>query len=191
MLVLAESVLATVFAYWILDETVGSRVALGGSGVALGIFLVSGWGIKAIGQRVEVAVAILWKAGQVWIQKRKETEYLEGFWEFPGGKLEFHENPQHAVCREIWEETGLRLPPDLPKLILVEDYPYPEREVRLHFFLCRLDIRPVLPNGRWIGVGQLDTLLLPAANRRIIQKLIVCAIRLIKRRRPSNKAKSR
>ena len=61
-------------------------------------------------ERVEVAVAVLLKQGRVWIQKRRGTGHLDGFWEFPGGKVLSGEEPLQAVLREVSEETGFELP---------------------------------------------------------------------------------
>jgi 8-oxo-dGTP pyrophosphatase MutT (NUDIX family) len=35
----------------------------------------------------------------------------EGVWVLPGGAIEPNERPLDAVCREAWEETGLRVDP--------------------------------------------------------------------------------
>ena len=32
-----------------------------------------------------------------------------GMWTLPGGKVEFGEHPDHAVVREVFEETGLKV----------------------------------------------------------------------------------
>lgn len=45
-LVVAEPVLASLLAYWILDEWFGEMTLLGGAGVVLGILLVSCWGTR-------------------------------------------------------------------------------------------------------------------------------------------------
>lgn len=36
-------------------------------------------------------------------------QYLPGHWDFPKGKLEVNEAPEHAALRELHEETGLQV----------------------------------------------------------------------------------
>jgi len=36
---------------------------------------------------------------------------VAGRWNFPGGKLEDHESARIAASRELYEETGLAIPP--------------------------------------------------------------------------------
>ena len=58
-------------------------------------------------QRVTVSGFICEK-GKVLILKRGEQEtFLPGFWELPGGKLEFGEDPVQGVLREVKEEAGI------------------------------------------------------------------------------------
>ena len=55
-----------------------------------------------------VAAAIIFnRDGKILIAKRKKGEKLEGYWEFPGGKLEDGETPQQCIEREISEELGV------------------------------------------------------------------------------------
>lgn len=56
-----------------------------------------------------VAVALLNRAGQVLMQKRREGAVHGGLWEFPGGKVEAGETPEQAARREIEEELGIAL----------------------------------------------------------------------------------
>lgn len=65
---------------------------------------------------VPAAVAVLWRphllgALQVFLVKRAATmAFLPGFWTFPGGKLDaVDKSPAHGACRELLEETGVRV----------------------------------------------------------------------------------
>ncbi len=47
------------------------------------------------------------KNGRILLLKRsKENTFFVGKWQLPGGKVDFGENVQHAIKREIFEETG-------------------------------------------------------------------------------------
>jgi 8-oxo-dGTP diphosphatase len=54
-----------------------------------------------------VTAAIIKKENKVLLTRRKPGEKLEGFWEFPGGKIEEDETPQECLRRELTEELGV------------------------------------------------------------------------------------
>lgn len=43
------------------------------------------------------------------IRRSREVKWDPGLWELPGGKAEYGETIQHALVREVHEETGLAL----------------------------------------------------------------------------------
>ncbi|MCE4073612.1 MULTISPECIES: (deoxy)nucleoside triphosphate pyrophosphohydrolase [Pseudomonas] len=55
----------------------------------------------------KVAAAVVYLNGKVLLTRRAPGEKLAGLWEFPGGKLEADETPQHCIVREIQEELGV------------------------------------------------------------------------------------
>lgn len=58
-------------------------------------------------QKVSVT-AFVHKDGKVLVLKRSEREtFLPGFFELPGGKVEFGEDPSDALKREMKEEVSL------------------------------------------------------------------------------------
>ncbi len=72
--------------------------------------------------QLTIVVAIIRnEKGDILFAKRHEPENPEihNKWEFPGGKIEFGEDPETAVIREAWEETGLNVKVKrlLPKII--------------------------------------------------------------------------
>lgn len=169
-LVLSEPIIATVLAYWILSETIGTLTLVGGVTVGAGIFLVARWGITS-GQQVEVVAAVLCNQSKVWIQQRRDTDHLEGYWEFPGGKIKSGELLFEALLRELDEELHdkLRLEPQDP--FLTQEYTYPDRRVRIHFFLVELDSEQFLGNGTWVGMDQLHKYRFPPANDLVLEKI--------------------
>jgi 8-oxo-dGTP diphosphatase len=55
----------------------------------------------------EVAVGIILKGGHVLTCQRKRDAKYPLKWEFPGGKLEEGELPEHALRRELREELAI------------------------------------------------------------------------------------
>jgi len=53
------------------------------------------------------AVALIDTDGRVLLAQRPEGKSMAGLWEFPGGKVEPGETPEHALIRELQEELGI------------------------------------------------------------------------------------
>ncbi|MBI4445952.1 MAG: NUDIX domain-containing protein [Acidobacteria bacterium] len=122
----------------------------------------------------KVVVAILVRPGpEVWIQQREGSGHLDGFWEFPGGKIRLGEKPLKALLREVREETGLVLERHLCNLICVENFRYPDRFLRLYFYFCLVSGSPSSEKikGQWALVSELDRFLFPPANQKILSSL--------------------
>jgi len=47
--------------------------------------------------------------GQLLLLKRTNTDYGDGQWCLPGGKVEYLQSPEAAAVHEVREETGLKL----------------------------------------------------------------------------------
>ena len=120
---------------------------------------------------VEVAVALLCRRGCVWVQQRLGNQHLSGHWEFPGGKIRSGETALEAVRREVFEEVGVRLSNRALQLFFVRDFQYPERRIRIHFFLCRTSFAEPRGEGRWVTLEILKQLPVPAANRPVVDRL--------------------
>jgi 8-oxo-dGTP diphosphatase len=60
-------------------------------------------------QRVAVYGIIKNNLGQVLLVKRAGHDTRPGLWEFPGGGLEFGEETESGLKRELQEETGLEV----------------------------------------------------------------------------------
>jgi len=66
--------------------------------------------MKIMTKPVLVMAAIIEKDGSFLITQRPDDgRHIGGKWEFPGGKVEFGEDPRKALEREIEEELGIKV----------------------------------------------------------------------------------
>jgi 8-oxo-dGTP diphosphatase len=80
----------------------------------------------------EVAVGVLIRPdGSFLLTSRPQGKVYEGYWEFPGGKLEAGETVEQALRRELEEELGIHIGAVHPWKSEVVDYPH--ALVRLNF----------------------------------------------------------
>jgi 8-oxo-dGTP diphosphatase len=85
------------------------------------------------GKIVRVAAAVLLRPdGEVLLAQRPPGKPYEGYWEFPGGKLEPGESPHDALVRELREELGVTVTRASPWL--TQEFVYPHAHVELDFF---------------------------------------------------------
>lgn len=56
---------------------------------------------------IDVTAAVIVKDRKVLAARRGPGKHLEGYWEFPGGKLEKNESPESCLERELNEEFGI------------------------------------------------------------------------------------
>jgi 8-oxo-dGTP diphosphatase len=83
---------------------------------------------------VDVAVGILVRPdGDFLLTSRPPGKVYEGYWEFPGGKLEAGETVEQALCRELKEEIGITIAIAAVQRWKIETVDYPHALVRLHF----------------------------------------------------------
>ena len=83
--------------------------------------------------RIEVAAAVIHdSAARFLLAQRPAGKAFEGYWEFPGGKVEPGESAADAVRRELHEELGIEVNAVYPWL--TRDFEYAHASVRLRFF---------------------------------------------------------
>ena len=87
--------------------------------------------------RIRVVAAVVWREGRLLFTQRPPGGPIGLQWEFPGGKIEPGETPEHALRREIAEELGVEAEPLEVLAREQHDYAHGTR-VELVFIRCIL-----------------------------------------------------
>lgn len=124
-------------------------------------------------QTIVVTAAIIHNKGKLLIAQRKKDTDQALKWEFPGGKLEPGESPEHCLVREIKEELGLDI--TVEKIFDVVSHNYGERHIILLCYLCKLvggraqtlDCHAF----RWVESDELMEYDFALADRPVVQRL--------------------
>ena len=122
----------------------------------------------------EIAVAVIWRDGQLLIGKRKVDQMLGGLWEFPGGKRRADESLEETAIREIREETGLEIELGAPYCTV--EHAYSHFSISLTAFRATYRSGEALPHStdelRWVRLDELDAFPFPTANKRVIEAIV-------------------
>jgi mutator protein MutT len=122
---------------------------------------------------IEVAAGLVFRAGKLLITQRHADSHLGGRWEFPGGKREPGETFEQCLVRELREELGIEV--EVGWRLESLTHAYPEKTVRLDFFVCRWKQHEPQPLGCpafcWITAAELRDFEFPAADARLIGAL--------------------
>ena len=104
------------------------------------------FGFRILNNITHAAVGIIQRADDwVLLGQRPAGKPWEGYWEFPGGKVEDGETPEAALKRELHEELGIEVVQCFPWITRTYDYPANyhadgtlnshAKTVKLHFFI--------------------------------------------------------
>jgi 8-oxo-dGTP diphosphatase len=112
-----------------------------------------------------VVAALIRRAGEVLVSRRRADQSMPLLWEFPGGKVEPGEDPRQALAREVREELGCAV--SVGRIHEVVFHAYPDFDLYMLVYPC--DIVDGVPTAvevaevAWVGAARLPTLdLLPA-----------------------------
>ncbi|UXN37021.1 8-oxo-dGTP diphosphatase MutT [Avibacterium paragallinarum] len=124
---------------------------------------------------IQVAAGIIRNEfGQIYLTQRLEGQDFAQSLEFPGGKVDKGETPEHALARELEEEIGIHL----LNATLFERFvfEYPTKIIQFHFYLVEQWVGEPFgregQEGMWIAQSELDASQFPPANAKLIQRLL-------------------
>ena len=120
-----------------------------------------------------VTAAVVERDGRFLVTRRQDGVHLEGYWEFPGGKLEAGESHADGLRREMREELDVDVV--VGREILAVSHAYAGRTVELHFYACDLagEAAPRLGQQmRWVTRDEMRALPFPPADEALIEKLV-------------------
>ena len=121
---------------------------------------------------IEVVAAVIIEQQRVFATQRGYGEW-QGWWEFPGGKLEAGENPEAALRREIQEELATYV--EVGERLCTVSHDYPNFHLTMHCYLCRV----VAGNlsllehkaSRWLNLLELEDVQWLPADVEVVELL--------------------
>ena len=124
-------------------------------------------------KRIEVVAAIIRRGDRIFATQRGYGEF-EGWWEFPGGKMEPGETREEALVREIREELSAEIAID--KYLTTVEWDYPLFHLTLHCFLCSLVSESMHLNeheaARWLTADDLHRVRWLPADEGILPLIV-------------------
>ncbi len=130
---------------------------------------------------VNAVTGVLHYGSMVFVQKRPPSGVWGNLWEFPGGRVEPEESPEQASVREFMEETGFAV--RVTERHGIIRHGYTTYRLTLHCFGLALENADASKNppqppqltaateARWVNPEELDALAMPAAHRKLADKL--------------------
>ena len=124
-------------------------------------------------KQLEVVAAIIHDAaGRIFATQRGYGEW-EGWWEFPGGKIEAGERAEEALRREIWEELETRIV--IERLVTTVEWDYPKFHLKMHCYWCHVESGSLTLKeheaARWLTKDELESVKWLPADLQILEEI--------------------
>ena len=108
-------------------------------------------------KRIEVVAAIIVRDGAVLATQRGYGDF-EGWWEFPGGKVDAGETPEQALVREIHEEMNASVA--IERYLCTAEHDYEAFHLSMRCYVCSLGDSgfELLEHhaAKWLSASHLD-----------------------------------
>ena len=126
-------------------------------------------GLQVLRKRLIALLALVNEKNEVLISLRKNKREYDGYWEYPGGKVEENETLGQAIIREIKEEIDLEISKNcIAPLTFAVDQDEGSETV-LFLYICRKwegSITSLLDQRvKWVKPIDLAEYQMPAPNR--------------------------
>lgn len=123
---------------------------------------------------IDVVAAIIENdCGKILIAKRKKGKILEGYWEFPGGKIDEGESAEVSLERELKEEMNIKI--EVKEYIGESLYSYERGPIRLLAFKCEIIEGTIIlvdhEAYKWVNIKELSSFKLAPADIPILNYL--------------------
>ena len=123
---------------------------------------------------IEVVVGVIHNdSKEIFISRRKKNQFMSGYWELPGGKVENNEDLSSALKRELFEEIGIKI--EKYNLIQTIQQQYPKRIINLSVYVIeKYSGTPVGKEGQdfsWCSIEKFKEYKLLPTMWKIIKRL--------------------
>lgn len=122
-----------------------------------------------------VAAIITDKDGRILIARKKKGKSLEGYWEFPGGKIEDGESPEESLVRELKEEMDIDI--KVVEYFAENIHNYDETTIRLIAFFAELQKGNITLKDHdmynWVDINDLKDFCFAPADIPLVEKLLL------------------
>jgi 8-oxo-dGTP diphosphatase len=130
---------------------------------------------------IHVVAGLIWQphsTENLLISKRQTGKHLEGFWEFPGGKMEVGETAIEALRRELREELDIiALKVDPYQQVL---HRYADQNILLDVWEVKSFQGSVVAREgqecKWVAVDQLFRYRFPDADLPVLETIVSSAL---------------
>ena len=120
-------------------------------------------------KRLIALLALVNEKNEVLISFRKNKKEYDGYWEYPGGKVEENETLEQAIIREIKEEIDLEISKNCIAPLTFAVDQNGESETVLFLYICRKwegSVTSLLDQRmKWVKPIDLAEYQMPAPNR--------------------------